>query len=92
MSTMVLLRIEQRGLNNVNGWCTKLGQFCSLQEKPTSCGTKDADVPDKFLTGKHNANPLNILVHLQLPCAQRGMEFELCWWVESSSKQFKAHP
>ena len=44
-----------------------------LQEKPTNCGTKAADVPDECLGGKHNANPLTILAHLQLP--QRGNEF-----------------
>ena len=44
-----------------------------------------------FLPGKLNANPLNILVHLQRLCAQRGKELEFCWQVESSSKQSKAH-
>ena len=32
------------------------------QEKPTNCGTKAADVPDKFLTSKRGANPPNIIV------------------------------
>ena len=31
-------------------------------------------MPHTFLAGKHNANLLNILVHLQLLCAQRGRE------------------
>ena len=35
--------------------------FHSSQEKPTNCWTKAAN-----LASKHNANPLNILVHLQL--------------------------
>ena len=37
-----------------------------IQEKPTNCGTKAADVLDKFVTRKRNANPLNIWVHLQM--------------------------
>ena len=32
------------------------------QENPTNCGTKAADVLDKFLADKLNASPLNILV------------------------------
>ena len=28
---------------------------------PTNWGTKAVDVPNKFIAGKHNANPLNIL-------------------------------
>ena len=40
-----------------------------------------------FLAGKRNANPLTILVHLQLLCAQRGKELALCWRVESSNKK-----
>ena len=39
---------------------------------------------DTFLAGKHNANPLNILVHLKLLCAQRGNELGLCWRVEQT--------
>ena len=31
-------------------------------------------MPENFLTGKHNANSLNILMHLQLLCAQVGNE------------------
>ena len=34
-------------------------------------------MPDKFSSRKHSANPLAILVHLQLVCAQRGKELEL---------------
>ena len=44
----------------------KLNRGVDVQEKLTNCGTKAADVLDKFLASKHNANPLNILVHLQL--------------------------
>ena len=47
------------------------------QEKSTNCGTKAADVPDTFLAGRHNANQLNILVHLQLLCTKRGNELGL---------------
>ena len=43
-------------------------------EKPTKCGTTTADVPDKFLSGKHNADARNILQRSQLQCAQRGKE------------------
>ena len=31
-----------------------------LQEKPTNCGTKDADVPDNIVAFKSNADPLKI--------------------------------
>ena len=40
---------------------------------------------------KHNVNPTNILVHVQLLCALRGKELGFSWRVESSSKQSKAH-
>ena len=36
------------------------------QEKSTNCATKAADVLDKCLAVKRNANPLIILVYLQL--------------------------
>ena len=42
-------------------------------EKPINCGTKATDVPYEFQLA-NNANALNILVHLQLLCAQRGNE------------------
>ena len=43
------------------------------------------------LASKHNVNPLNMLVHLQLLCVQPGRELGLSWRIESSSKQMKAH-
>ena len=44
------------------------------QEKPTNCGSK----ADKFFwAGRHNANPLNILVYLKSLCAQCGNELGL---------------
>ena len=39
------------------------------QEKPTDCGTKAADVcrcARQIFLPANNANPLNVLVHLQL--------------------------
>ena len=39
---------------------------CTKQENPTNCGTKVAMCWTDLLTDKHNGNPLNILVHLQL--------------------------
>ena len=53
-----------------------------VQGKPTNCVTKAADVPGNFVCFvRHNANTLNILVHLKLLCAQRGKElgFSLGW-------------
>ena len=46
-----------------------------------NCGTKAADVLEKFLAGKHNVNPLNILVHLQLIRLHcyRLAEFKVFW-------------
>ena len=38
----------------------------SKHENPTNCGTKAADVLANFLPANFNANPLNILLHLQL--------------------------
>ena len=44
-----------------------------------------------ILADKDNANPLNILVHLELLYAQRGKVLQLNRWVESSSQQSRAH-
>ena len=52
--------------------------------RPTMCRTS-------FLASKHNANPVKILMHLHLLCAQRGKQLGLCWRVNSCSKQSKAH-
>ena len=35
-----------------------------------------------FLAGKHNSNPLNLLVHLQPLCAQGGSELGFRWRVD----------
>ena len=43
------------------------------------CGTN-------FPASKHNANLLNILVHLQLLCAQCGKEFGFSWQAQSNRK------
>ena len=45
--------------------------------KVHNCRTKAADVLDKFLAGKHNANPLNILVHLQLLSLHSAYQFKV---------------
>ena len=45
--------------------CVKFGNSDVLQEKPTNCGTKAANVLDRFLACNFNANSLNILVHLK---------------------------
>ena len=37
----------------------------------------------QFLAGKYNGNTLNILVHFQLLCTQRGEEFGFSWRMES---------
>ena len=52
--------------------------------RPPMCQTN-------FLAGKHNANPLTILMHLQILCARCGTELGFKWLVDSSSKQSKAH-
>ena len=47
---------------------------CSvIQQKPTNCGTEAADAPDKFFS-RPECEPLNIMAHLQLLCAQLGKE------------------
>ena len=46
-----------------------------VQEKPTNCGTKAADVLDEFLAGKHIVNPLNILKDLQLRWLHNAYQF-----------------
>ena len=46
-----------------------LGSRCTkrhIQEKPTNCGTKAADVLANFEQANFNVNPLKSLVHLQL--------------------------
>ena len=52
---------EMASVPGVPAHCCCYGQ----QEKHTNCGTKAADVLAKFWAGNFNANPLNILVHLQ---------------------------
>ena len=42
------------------------------KKSPHIVGLRPPMCRTNFLAGKHNANPLNILVHLQLSCAQRG--------------------
>ena len=49
------------------------------QEKPTNSGTKAADIPDKFSSQQIYCESTNILVHLQLMCAQRGKNFGFNW-------------
>ena len=48
-------------------------------------------MPHNILADKHNANPLSILVHLQLLCAQRDKVLGFSLRAESCSKQSKAH-
>ena len=62
----------------------------SWQRKPTNCGLTLLMWWINFMAGKHNANPLEILVYLLLLCAQRGKVLGYSWWVESS-KQLKAY-
>ena len=47
------------------------------QEKPTHCGTKAADVLDKLWSRQTNANPLIILVHLQLLWLHNDYKFKV---------------
>ena len=51
--------------------------FETMQYKLTNCGTKAADVLDKFLAGKHNANAHNILVYFQLQCLHNSYQFKV---------------
>ena len=64
--------------------------YLPQNESPQSAGLRPP-MCMAILAGKPNANLLNILVHLQLQRAQRGMELGFCWRVGSSSKQSKAH-
>ena len=57
--------------HQLDGLCNTLhGQVKEIwtlaTRKAHNCGTKATDVLDNFFSGKHNANSLNILVHLQL--------------------------
>ena len=54
---VVMISPELFGLNTANR---------QKQEKPIKCAAKATDVLDNFLGVKHNANPLNILVHSHL--------------------------
>ena len=47
-------------MSSTNATANMIDHLQNTQEKPTNDGTKAADVPDNFLAGKHNANPLNI--------------------------------
>ena len=60
-------------------------------KSPPTVGLRPPMRWTNFPTGKRNANPLTILMHLQLPCAQRGKQLRFCWQVGSSSKKSKAH-
>ena len=61
------------------------------KKSPQVMGLRPPMCRTNFPVRKRNANPLNILSHLQLLCAQRGKELGLIWRVQSSSKQTEAH-
>ena len=72
-------------------YSTATKSLTAIKKKTNNSGTKATNVPDKVLAGKHNTNPVNILVYLQLLCAQRSKELRFNWQVEISSKQLTAH-
>ena len=63
-SFVMLSKVEDELLSSAN----------LKQEKPTSCGTETAAVFDKF---SRHANPLNVLVHLQLLLFHNAYQFKV---------------
>ena len=62
-------------------WATWANNTASVkQEKLTNCGTKAADVLANVFPANFNANPMNILVHLQLLWLHNACQFkEICY-------------
>ena len=60
-------------VQNTQPWC----YISNLKEELTNCGTKAADLLDHFLPANFNANPLNILAHLQQLWLHNAYQFKV---------------
>ena len=70
--------VQDQSINRLTS-CSMLAlvRRSHAQEKPTNCGTEAADVLENFfLASKHNANPLNIVMHLQLPLTSQRLSVQ----------------